>query len=81
MAKTKNQAPLEVTTSSGFTEWLAECGASIAFTTDRAGKLFLVGHNDEGKLSIFERSFDRTRGLAMAGDSLLMAKSRRSRSR
>jgi len=73
MPESEKKAPLEVSTSKGFTDWLAETGASLAFTTDRSGKLFLVGHNDERKLSLFERSFDRTRALAVAGDALLMS--------
>lgn len=72
MARSKKKPPLEVTTSKGFADWLADCGASIAFTADKAGKIFMVGQNGDGKLSLFERSFDGARGLAVADDAVLM---------
>jgi len=43
--------------------WLAEQRLSIALTTYQIGKLFLLGCNAEGQLSIFERSFNRCMGL------------------
>lgn len=73
MAETTTEtAPtLEISSSDGLTGWLAETGASLAFTTGNAGKLIFVGQ-DEGKLSIFERSFDRTTGLYAEDDALVM---------
>jgi uncharacterized protein (TIGR03032 family) len=66
------KAPLEITTSNGFADWLAEQDASLAFTTNAAGKCFLVGIGAEGKLSMFERSFDRTLGLYAEDNTILM---------
>ena len=53
----------ELTASRQFTAWLAEQKASLAFTTYQAGKLFLLGLQPDGRLSIFERTFNRCMGL------------------
>ena len=48
-------------------------GASLAFTSAQAGKLFLVGLGDDGRLSVFERTFERCMGLGAAGGTLYMS--------
>ena len=63
---------LEVLTSTDFTAWLGSQGACLAFTTYKAGKLFLVGLNETGSLSIFERTFAQCMGLCASGSSLFM---------
>ncbi|MFO1349666.1 MAG: TIGR03032 family protein [Gammaproteobacteria bacterium] len=63
----------EFTGSRQFTAWLGEQQASLAFTTYQAGKLFLIGLNLEGRLSVFERTFERCMGLCAAGDQLYMS--------
>jgi uncharacterized protein (TIGR03032 family) len=62
-------------TSRHFPDWLARMGASLAFTTYQAGKLFLIGVGREGRLAVFERTFARSMGLAVAPDvrSLVLA--------
>jgi uncharacterized protein (TIGR03032 family) len=69
------QEKFALTSSRNFPEWLARTGASIAFTTYQAGKLFFVGLKAEGRLSVFERSFARCMGLGVAagGRSLVLA--------
>lgn len=64
-----------LTTSRRFPEWLHGLGASLAFTTYQAGKLFLVGVKPDGRLSVFERTFPRCMGLGVSDDgrSLLLA--------
>jgi len=64
-----------LSSSRRFPEWLAASGSAIAFTTYQAGKLFLLGSTPEGRLSIFERTFARSMGLAVAdgGKSLALA--------
>ena len=63
-SQTPADAQLEINSSRQFAAWLFEQNASLAFTTYRAGKLFLIGiHPTEGKLSIFERTFARCMGL------------------
>lgn len=58
--------------SRGFTSWLHEQRLSLAFTTYQAGKLFLIGLQPEGRLSIFERTFNRCLGLWGDGQTLWM---------
>ncbi|NQV80045.1 MAG: TIGR03032 family protein [Alphaproteobacteria bacterium] len=68
------EAKLEISTSRQFTAWLAEQKTSLAFTTYRAGKLFLIGLNPEtGNLSIFERTFERSMGLHASGNLLYLS--------
>ena len=64
---------LVLTASRQFPDWLAEQGVSLAFTTYQAGKLFLVGLQPNGRLSVFERSFSRCMGLWADGRSLWMS--------
>ena len=75
---TESAAPVEtfaLSTSRHFPEWLARMGASLAFTTYQAGKLFLLGLRGDGRLAVFERSFARCMGLGVAADgrSLVLA--------
>ena len=64
---------VEVTASPGFPAWLAEQQVSLAFTTYQAGKLFLLGRHGDGRLSIFERTFNRCMGLWADGQTLWLA--------
>lgn len=64
---------LKLSPSRLFADWLARSGGSLAFTTYQAGKLFFIGVNAEGALSLFERTFARAMGLARDGDTLWMA--------
>ena len=67
---TTNQEPkLEITTTRHFTSWLAEQRVSIAFTTYQTGKLFFLGLQQDGKLSVFERTFARCMGLYTTPDA------------
>ncbi len=63
----------EISTSRQFAAWLAEAGASLAFTTYQAGKLFFIGLKPDGRLWVHERSFERCMGLAVGDNALLMA--------
>ena len=47
--------------------------ASLAFSTYQAGKLFLLGLQTDGRLSVFERTFERAMGLAVRGPSLYLS--------
>ena len=72
--KAEQQAPrLELTGSRQFSSWLAESGVSLAFTTYQAGKLFLIGLQPDGRLSIFERSLPRCMGMTVNGSSIWVA--------
>jgi uncharacterized protein (TIGR03032 family) len=64
---------LELMGSRQFPDWLAEQRVSLAFTTYQTGKLFLIGLQPEGRLSIFERTFNRCMGLWGSPDRLYMS--------
>jgi uncharacterized protein (TIGR03032 family) len=71
---TAEAAPkLEFLPSRQFPEWLAERRVSLAFTTYQAGKLFLIGLQSNGRLSLFERTFNRCMGLAATDQTLWMS--------
>ncbi len=63
---------LELMGSRQFNSWLAEQRVSLAFTTYQSGKLFLIGTQPDGRLSIFERTFNRCLGLWGDGQTLWM---------
>jgi len=62
-----------LTSSRGFADWLAATGGSLALTTYQAGKLLLIGIRADGRLSIFERTFPRSMGLAVSADGRSLA--------
>ncbi len=71
---TSSELPkLEITASRQFTSWLAEQSASLAFTTYQTGKLFLIGLQPDGRLSVFERTFNRCMGLWSDGQTVWMS--------
>ncbi|TQV79646.1 TIGR03032 family protein [Denitrobaculum tricleocarpae] len=66
-------AKVALTPSRQFPNWLAEQRCSLSFTTYQAGKLFLIGLQPDGRLSIFERSFNRCMGLCSDENGLWMS--------
>jgi len=72
--KQQNQKPkLEITGSRQLTSWMFEQNVSICFTTYQTGKLFLIGLKQDGKLSIFERTFNRCMGLYSNPQTMYMS--------
>ena len=69
---------LEFSASRQFNSWLHEQNLSLAFTTYQAGKAFFIGLQPNGKLSIFERSFDRCMGLYATKNTFSRSQNRRS---
>src|SRR5262245_657907 len=67
------EVKFELTTSRQFESWLAEHKINIAFTTYQVGKLFFIGIDPKGKLSIFNRTLERCMGLTYADGSLWVA--------
>jgi uncharacterized protein (TIGR03032 family) len=63
----------EITTSRQFVAWLAEQNINLGFTTYQAGKLFFLGVNPNGRLSVYNRTLERCMGLAYADDTLYVA--------
>ncbi len=53
--------------------WLGEHKLSLALTTGRIGKLFLIGLKNDGRLSVFERTFNRCMGLHVDGQTLWLS--------
>ena len=66
------QPAFEITTSRQFSSWLSETKISLAFTTYQAGKVFFLGLQPDGRLSVFERTFNRCLGLWSNGQSIWM---------
>ncbi len=64
---------LEITASRQFTSWLYEQNLSLIFTTYQAGKIFFIGLQPNGKLSVFERTLDRCMGLCVNNNSLYVS--------
>lgn len=67
------QVKLELQTSRQFPNFLAEQNISLAITTYQAGKLFLLGLQPDGRLSVFERTLERCMGLFATPGSLHVA--------
>lgn len=65
--------PLEITCSRQFLPWLQEQQLSLAFTTYQTNRLFLLGVKPDGRLSAFERLFDRAMGLYATSERLYMS--------
>jgi uncharacterized protein (TIGR03032 family) len=63
---------LEIIASRQFTSWLDEQKLSLAFTTYQSGKLFLIGIKENGRLSVFERTFNRSMGLCGDAQTLYL---------
>ena len=54
---------LELNGSRLLTTWLKNADVSLVFTTYQAGKVFFIGMQPDGRLSVFERTFERPMGL------------------
>ncbi len=72
-ADVKNEPWVEVTGSPHLSAWLAEQQVSLAFTTYQTGKLFLLGRHPEGRLAVFERTFNRAMGLWADGQTIWLS--------
>ena len=72
-AGVKNEPWVEVTGSPRLSTWLAEQFVSLAFTTYQTGKLFLLGRHPEGRLDVFERTFNRAMGLCADSQTLWLS--------
>jgi uncharacterized protein (TIGR03032 family) len=68
-----NQPSLEIFASRHFTEWLSEHQISLALTTYQTSRLILLGVTPEGRISGFERLFDRAMGLYATTDRLYLS--------
>ncbi len=73
MTDSTDAAKLDFLASPGLTEWLMQQNVSLAFTSYRSGKLFLVGLKPDARLSVFERTFSRCMGLWTDAQTLWLA--------
>jgi uncharacterized protein (TIGR03032 family) len=64
---------IEVTSSPHFGAWLAENQVSLAFSTYQTGKLLVVGRYPDGRLTLYERNFQRCMGLWADGQTIWMS--------
>jgi len=69
---------LEISYSPGLEGWLSEQNVSLAFAVPPS-KLFLIGLRDDGRLSAFERTFNKCMGLAAAGAGTIYPRRHRRR--
>ena len=67
------QTQLEISASRQFTSWLYEQKLSLTFSTYQLGKIFFIGLQPDGKLSVFERTLDRCMGLCVNDNSLYVS--------
>ncbi len=70
VALVDGEACLGVSASPRLVDWLESSTRASVFTTYQAGRLFFLGFNDQGRLSLFERHFDRCMGLCAQDDTL-----------
>lgn len=54
---------IEKSCSRGFGPWLHKSGMSIAITSYQSGRLYLVGSEPSGRVSFYERIFERAMGV------------------
>ena len=59
--------------SRGFAQWLLANRVSIALTSYQSGRLYLIGVDGNGALSVHERAFERSMALCRSGRSLWLA--------
>lgn len=64
---------LSLTPSRQFGDWLREMDISLGFSTYQAGKMFLIGRRDDGRLSVFERTFNRCMGMWADGQTIWLS--------
>lgn len=70
---TSPQVEFELNASRQFISWLIEQNISLGFSTYQSGKVFLIGHNPTGDLSVFERTFDRPMGMWTDGEVMWLS--------
>lgn len=63
MNQPQQQPQLEISGSRQITAWMAEQKVSLGFSTYQTGKMFLIGLQPDGRMSIFERTFNRAMGM------------------
>lgn len=65
--------PLEISATRQLVPWMREHQVSIALTTYKTGKLFIISPREDGQLSVAERSFPRCMGLWSDGIQIYLS--------
>jgi protein O-GlcNAc transferase len=65
--------PLEIYASRQLLDWMGEQQLSLALTTYQTSRLILIGVNPEGRISGFERLFERAMGLFTTPERLYLS--------
>ena len=68
-----SETAITISCSRGLAQWLLANSLSIAFTSYQSGRLYLVGVDGDGALSVHERAFERSMALCTSGRSLWLA--------
>lgn len=66
-------APVNINCTRGLADWLLRNQVSIGFTSYQSGRLYLVGVDDQTRVSFHERYFARAMGLWGDGQRLLVS--------
>jgi len=64
---------LEISGSRQVTSWMIEQRVSLGFSTYQTGKMFLIGIQPDGRMSIFERTFNRAMGMWASQQTILLS--------
>ena len=64
---------LQIAHSSNFNAWLASQNISLALTTYQTNRLMLLGINEKGECTLFERLFERAMGLYATAENLYLS--------
>ncbi len=59
--------------SAGFVDWLAEWNLSLLVTTYQVGKLLMLGTEEDGQLSVVDRTFPRAMGVWTDSQTIWLA--------
>ncbi len=63
---------VEKSCSRGFAEWLRSSRVSLAITSYQTGRVYLVGCDAQGRVSFFERIFERAMGIVGNADRMYL---------
>ncbi|MEM8963589.1 MAG: TIGR03032 family protein [Acidobacteriota bacterium] len=64
---------IEVTASRHFVDWLQAAQASLVVSTYHSNRLFLFGLKEPGRLSVFQRVFERAMGVAARAERIYLS--------
>ncbi len=72
-AQPVEQQPVNITCTRGFAGWLTRNQVSLAFSSYQSGRLYLVGVDNQGRVSFHERFLARAMGLYADPQRILLS--------